>query len=84
VCARAYRLRIVLEEAHRVLNDDLVLESDELNDLGGDPGPDHLELDLAHVHFAVKLGRELERLEQLELLVGEAPVLVGGRALEEA
>jgi hypothetical protein len=34
-------------------------------------------------NHVVKLGRELLRLEKLNLLVGEARVLVGGRPLQQ-
>lgn len=70
-----HRLGLVLQEPHRVLDHDLILESNELNDLFGDPRTHDLEIDLAHVDFAVELWRELHRLEEPVLLVGKAPVL---------
>lgn len=35
-------------------------------------------------YLLVELGRELERFEELEFLIREPSVLVGGRALEES
>ena len=45
-------MRLVFEETHCVLDDDLVLEADELDDLFGDPRTDDLDVDLAHVDLA--------------------------------
>lgn len=70
-------LGLVFQQAHRVLNHHLILESNKLDDLFGYPRAHDLEIDLAHVDFAVKLGRELHRLEEPVLLVGKAPVLLG-------
>lgn len=93
-----HRLGLVLQEPHRVFDHHFVLESNKLDDLFGDPRAHDLQIDLAHVDFAVKLGRELHRLEEPVLLVGKAPVLhtistqprtlrwtdlLGRRALEE-
>lgn len=39
----------ILEEAHRVLDDDLVLEPDEFGDFFCDPWSDDLDVDLFHV-----------------------------------
>lgn len=72
----AYRFGLVLEKPHGVFDDDFVFKPNEFDDLFGDPRTHDLEVDLAHVDFAVKLWGEFHGLEETMLLVGKAPVLL--------
>ena len=46
-----HRLGLVLEEAHGVLNKDLVLEADQFDDFFSDPGADDLQVYFAHIYL---------------------------------
>jgi hypothetical protein len=48
---RIHRLRLVLKEAHGVLDQNFVLEADEFDDFFGDPRANDLQVYLAHVYL---------------------------------
>jgi hypothetical protein len=46
-----HRLRFILKESHGVLDEDLVLETDELHDLFSNPRSNDLQVDLTHIYL---------------------------------
>src|SRR5260221_6124206 len=57
-----HRLGLIFKESHGVLDEDLVLETDELDDLFSDPRSNDLQVDLTHIYLDEKSeGVEEER-----------------------
>jgi hypothetical protein len=46
-----HRLGFIFKESHGVLDEDLVLETDELDDLFSDPRSNDLQVDLTHIYL---------------------------------
>lgn len=73
----------VLQESHGILYDDFILEASELYDFRRYPGSDDGHVHFPRIDLLFELDREFHRFHELELFVGEAPVLLGGCAFEE-